>query len=176
MKRNQKLVFISIYCALALVLDYIKSFIPFLNMPLGGSINIALIPIVISSFHLGIKDGAITGFMWWLVSSILGLNPYYISIVQYLLDYVVPSVIMGLSSIFYSNKKLIQMEAGISLMMIIRTLVIICSGALYWEEGIDGIYAWSASATYNIPYSFATLIMLLIVMPILSKSLRKYML
>ena len=72
---------------MALVLDYIKSFIPFLNMPSGGSINIALIPIVICSFHLGYVDAMSCGLLWWLITSVLGLNPYYINLSQYIVDY-----------------------------------------------------------------------------------------
>lgn len=174
MKKNQRLVFISIYCALAIVLDYIKSFIPFLNMPAGGSINIALIPIVVSSFHLGILDGIFTGLLWWLVSSVLGLNPYYISFMQYVVDYIVPSSIVGISSLFYKKKRFLEIELGILLMMIIRTFCLVLSGAIFWPDAVasGSIEAWSMSLVYNLPYSFATLIMLLIVIPIVLRSIK----
>ena len=125
MKKNQRIVFISIYCALALVLDYIKAFIPFLNMPSGGSINIALIPVALSSFHLGTTEGMSVGFLWWLVSSILGLNPYYINIYQYVVDYVLPSVIIGASALFYSKKNIYEIEIGLIVMMLIRTFLLV---------------------------------------------------
>ena len=178
MKKNQRIVFISIYCALALVLDYIKSFIPFLNMPSGGSINIALIPIVVCSFHLGYFNGIICGLLWWLVTSVLGLNPYFISISQYIVDYVIPSGIVGISSIFYSKKNLYEIEIGIFLMMFIRTICLLISGAIFWPSGVAAgtLQAWSASAIYNLPYSFATLIMLEIIIPIIIKRLKKHML
>lgn len=178
MKKNQRLVFISIYCALALVLDYIKMFIPFLNMPSGGSINIALIPIVICSFHLGILDGIIAGLLWWLVSSVLGLNPYYISIMQYAVDYIIPSCIVGISSIFYKKKSFIEIEFGILMMMIIRTFCLVLSGAIFWPEGIasGSVEAWSMSLVYNLPYSLATLIMLLIIVPIVLRSIKRIVL
>ena len=177
MNKTKKIVFISIYVSLALVLDYIKSFIPFLNMASGGSINIALIPIVLCSFHLGVTKGALAGLLWWLVSSILGLNPYYLNIFQYLLDYVIPSFIIGMCSLFYKKKNIFEIEIGITLMMIIRTLAIIISGAVYWSEAsVNSFAAWSVSLIYNLPYSIATLIMLLIVIPLLIKSLRKVML
>lgn len=178
MKKNQRLVFISIYCALALVLDYIKAFIPFLNMPSGGSINIALIPIVICSFHLGTSSGMLCGLLWWLVSSLLGLNPYYISISQYTIDYIVPSIVVGISSLFYKNKNLFEIEFGIALMMIIRTFCLVLSGAIFWPEGIasGSIQAWMMSLAYNLPYSIATLIMLLVLVPIVLRSIKKIML
>ena len=178
MKKNQRLVFISIYCALALVLDYIKAFIPFLNMPSGGSINIALIPIAICSFHLGIFNGMFAGLLWWLVSSILGLNPYYISITQYVIDYIVPSIIVGISSIFYSKKNFFEIEVGLIFMMIVRTFCLILSGAIFWPQDIaaNSVEAWTMSVAYNLPYSLATLIMLLIIIPVILKSIKKIML
>ena len=39
-KNLKKMIMITIYVALALVLDFVKEMIPFLNMPQGGSINI----------------------------------------------------------------------------------------------------------------------------------------
>lgn len=178
MNKNRKLVLVSIYCALALVLDYIKSFIPFLNMPSGGSINIALIPIVICSFHMGVLYGMGTGILWWLISSVLGLNPYYISFMQYVVDYILPSAVVGVSSIFYSKRNVYEVEAGISLMMLIRTFLLVLSGAIFWPDGIasNSIAAWNASLVYNLPYSIGTYIMLLIVIPVALRSLKKYVL
>ena len=176
MKRNQKLVTISIYVSLALVLDYIKAFIPFLNMPAGGSINIALIPIVICSFHLGVVCGIGAGLLWWFISSILGLNPYFISLSQYIVDYIIPSGVIGICSMFYKKKNIFEIELGIILMMIIRTLSLLVSGAIFWPEGVasGSLTAWTASLAYNLPYSIATLIMLLIIIPIIIRSLKKY--
>ena len=176
MKRIQRLVFISIYVALALVLDYIKSFIPFLNMPSGGSINIALIPVVICSFHLETANGIYCGLLWWLISSLLGLNPYYISIGQYIIDYVLPSGIIGISSLFFNNNKTYEIELGIFLMMFVRTLLLIVSGAIFWPDGVasGSTAAWFASCAYNLPYCIATLIMLMIIIPIVLHSLKKY--
>ena len=177
MKRIQKLVFISIFCALAISLDYIKTFIPFLNMPSGGSINIALIPVVICAFYLGPIEGIFCGLLWWLTTSIFGLNPYYISLAQYLVDYVIPSGIIGICSIFYKKKNLLEVELGILIMMIIRTSCLVISGALFWSEASAGsLSAWSASVIYNFPYCLATAIMLMIIVPMILRSLKKYML
>ncbi|MDO5440546.1 MAG: ECF transporter S component [Erysipelotrichaceae bacterium] len=177
MKKTYKLVTISIYVALAIVLDVIKEFIPLLNMPSGGSINIALIPIALCSFHLGIKEGLIVGSLWFIVTCLLGLNKYFISFGQIFFDYIIPSVIVGTSSFLYRKKKLIEIEFGIFITMLIRTLSICISGAYYWCESSEvagSVNAWFFSLTYNLPYSIATLLMLLIVIPILLKSLKKY--
>ena len=178
MNKNRKIILISLYCCLALVLDYIKSFIPFLNMPSGGSINIALIPIVICSFHLGVINGMICGGLWWLISSVLGLNPYYISLIQYIVDYIIPSVAIGACSLFYKNRKVLEAELGIFFVMLIRAFCLVISGAMFWPEGVaaGSTQAWFASIVYNLPYNLATLIMLLMIVPIVLNRLKKYML
>lgn len=175
MNKTRRIVLISIYLASAIVLDYIKTFIPFLNMPNGGSINIALIPIVLCSFQLGVRDGAIAGLLWWLMSSILGLNNWIINIWQYLLDYVIPSVLPGCSSFLYKNKKLSEMELGTFICMFLRTAAIIISGAIYWpgEAASNSVAAWIGSLAYNCPYSLATTVMLMAIIPLISKSFRK---
>ena len=178
MNKTKRISLISLYCALAIVFDYIKSFIPFLNMPSGGSINIALIPIVICSFHLGVLDGILTGILWWLISSVLGLNPYYLNIFQYIVDYILPSAIIGICSLFYKKKNIYEVESGIVFMMLCRTFLLVLSGALFWPDDVaaNSLAAWSASLVYNLPYSIATMIMLVIIIPIVLKSLKRYML
>lgn len=173
MKKTKELVLISTYVALSIVLDVFKSFLPFLNMPSGGSINIALIPIVFCSFHLGVKDGMITGLLWFVLSSMLGLNKYFVSFGQIILDYIIPSIVIGASAIAYKHKDINEIEFGILFTMLIRTLSLCISGAIYWfEEGMarGSKEAWLFSVSYNVPYSFATLIMLLIIIPVLLKT------
>ena len=143
-------------------------------MPSGGSINIALIPIVMCSFYLGIKDGVVAGFIWWLVSSLIGLNNWFINIPQYVVDYVLPSIIPGLSSMFYKKGKIFSIELGIFISMLIRTICLILSGAIFWPDGVasNSIAAWISSIAYNIPYSIATTVMLLIVVPFILKAFK----
>ena len=177
MDKTKRIIFLSISCAMAIVLDYIKAFIPFLNMPSGGSINIALIPIVVCSFCLGMTDGILCGLLWWLVSSVLGLNPYFKSIIQYIVDYVLPSAAVGLCSIFYHKKNIFEIEFGILLMMLVRTILVVISGTYFWTDNVasGSLEALSISLIYNVPYNALTLIMLLIIIPLIIRSLKKYM-
>ena len=170
-KNLRKMVLLAIYVALAIVLDYIKEMLPFLNMPQGGSINIALIPIVFASFHLGSLYGFLAGLLWRAISSIMGLNNYFISIMQYVLDYIVPSSIIGLASILYKKKNNLETILGIIIVMIIRTLSIVLSGAYYWVGDLasGSKEAWIGSLVYNLPYSIATCLMLVLIIPMLLK-------
>ena len=178
MSKNKKLILISVFVCLALVLDYIKSFIPFLNMPSGGSINIALVPIVYIAFYLGYQYGIIAGLLWWLISSLLGLNNYILSIPQYIVDYVLPSGIVGICSLFYKKKTIVEMEIGLFIMMTIRTLLLVISGAYFWPGDLaaGSIAAWTFSLAYNVPYSLVTYFMIALVTPFIVKRTYKHML
>lgn len=165
----KRFVFIALYVALALAIDYIKEMLPFLNMPQGGSINIATIPVVIASFHLGVIDGAITGFLWMLISFPLGLNYPPIGVLEFIGDYFIPSVILGFASIL-GKRGFVRQELGIVLVNVIRSLSILFSGAYFWfpkESSAGSAAAWLNSIQYNLPYLLATSVMLMIVTPIL---------
>ena len=132
MKKTRKIVIISLLCSISVVLDIIKEFIPFLNLPSGGSINISLIPIMVASFALGVKEGILCSFISYLISFALGLNNIFISFPQYTLDYLIPVICVGGCSIFYKNKNIKEMELGIFVSMFLRTASIVISGAYYW--------------------------------------------
>lgn len=178
MKKTRLLVILSCYLSLAVGLDLVKKFIPFLNMPSGGSVNIALIPIIICSFHLGVKYGVLTGFLWFVVSTIIGLNSFFISFAQILFDYIIPSSIIGLASVFYKKKTMLEIELGILFTMLVRTFSICLSGAYFWFDNsttAGSFNAWIGSFVYNLPYSLITTLMLLIVIPLLLKYLKNYL-
>ena len=164
----------AIYVALALALDYFKEMLPFLNMPQGGSVNIALIPVVLASFHLGWLKGLAVAALWWLISSLMGLNSSFVNVIQYLLDYIIPSLVIGLAAIFYKKHTVLELELGIFLTMLVRTLSILISGVYYWPDGVAaGSWpAWLASFSYNLPYSIATCVMLMIVIPLIMSRLK----
>ena len=89
-----------------------------------------------------------------------------------------PSASIGLCSIFYKKKKIYEVEIGIIFSMMIRTFLLVVSGAIFWPSDVaaNSKEAWIASLSYNVPYCFMTMIILLIIIPIIIRSIRKYML
>lgn len=174
--KTREIVFVALFVALAIVLDYVKEMIPFLNMPSGGSVNIALIPVVTAAFVLGWKKGILVGFVWWLLTFVLGMNRWFLNVPQYLLDYIIPSTIVGLSSLFYKRKLAIEAVIGIVFSMLIRTISILVSGAIYWpgDAASGSAAAWMGSLAYNLPYSLVTMVMLAAVVPTVLRAVRKF--
>lgn len=168
--KTKDVVNIGIYVALTLVLDFIKEMIPFLNLPMGGSINIALIPVVIASLHLGVGKGLIVSAFWLVLGTLFGWNGNYLNAMQWSFDYLLPTLVMGFAGIFYKKRTMIGAIAGTTFTMILRTLFIIISGAYFWfpeGEVAGSTVAWIGSFQYNLPYSIATLVVLLVVVPII---------
>lgn len=179
MSKTRRIIIISLFASISVALDIFKEMIPFLNMPSGGSINISLIPLVLASFILDIKGGVLTSLIAFLISTMFGLNDIYISLAQYFFDYILPTLILGFSSIFYKNKKIIEIEFGVAFVMLVRTLSLVISGMFFWfeESVVAGSFgALIGSLAYNVPYCFITLIVLLIITPLLVKSVDKYLL
>lgn len=179
MNKTKQIVLISLFSCISVIFDITKELIPFINMPNGGSINISLIPIICICFLLGTKSGILCAIISFVVSTLLGLNNMYISLPQYIFDYVIPSLCIGFSGIFYKKRNLLSMESGIILCMIIRIVSIVISGAYFWLDSTmvaGSKEAFIFSFLYNSPYSIITLIMLIIVVPIIVKVLNKYLL
>ena len=178
MTKTKKIVIISLLCSISVALDIFTKFIPFLNLPNGGSVNISLMPIMVVSFILGIKEGILCSFLSYLLSFAFGLNNIFLSIPQYTLDYLVPVICVGGCGLFYKNKNVLEMEIGIFISMLLRTTSLVISGAYFWVESTiiaGSIGSYIGSIAYNVPYSFITMIVLMISVPIVVKMVNKYL-
>ena len=102
MKNDQikRIAFMAIYMALYVALKMVGNMIPFLQMPNGGSIELELIPLMIASYHLGWKYGALCGLASFLLTIVLGFPMYFVQPIQIVLDYVLPISIVGMVSLF----------------------------------------------------------------------------
>ena len=184
-KTTKLMVFMAMYAALAIVLDYVKELIPFTSIwANGGSIDIALIPLVFASVHLGWKWGLATGLLEFLLSYVVGATKLYFAAYSpalgFLCDYIIPCVVMGLVSLFMINKNkitsVVSMEIGIVICMAVRIFSQVLSGVYCWVDAASdagSAAAWSFSLSYNLSYGLPTLVMLLIVMPALYMTFRK---
>ena len=170
MNKTRDLIFMSFYAALACVLDYVSAMIPFLQMPQGGSINLAVVPVFAASYHLGWRKGIFTGLLWWLVGFILGGNRWFLNPAQYALDYLIPAAVCGLASIMPKIGKLSNVSTGIVSTMILKYASHLLSGVYFWppEGAVHGsAAAWVYSLGYNFWYNLATLIVSIVIVPLL---------
>lgn len=169
MKKTQivKLALASIFVALATVLSFIKVY----KLPLGGSITLfSMLPIVIIAYALGIKWGLASSFVYSLIQlacgiffdGVLGwgLTPTAL-IGTILLDYILPFTALGLVG-FVSKKGNLALISGTAVVVVIRFLCHLLSGAIIFDIWCEWDSAWLYSVCYNGSYMLPELIITVI--------------
>ena len=152
--RIKNLSYIALYVAMYIVLKYVGNFIPFLNMPNGGSIELELIAVCLASYHLKWKGGVAVAILSWLITIVLGFPMYFVHPLQIVLDYVLPLVFIGLSSLHIHY---INLAPKNQMFVSILRAVLLFAGILL-SFGINAVSVISAimlsGATYAISYYY----------------------
>ena len=142
---TKTMIMISLFAACSVVLSKIK----LIQYPQGGGIDLlSSLPILM----IGILYGPITGMTCGLIAGLIGLmgSAYIIHPAQFLLDYILPTMLLGLSGLFGSNNKK-NIFIGCLLAVILKNIAHILSGCIYFGE-----YAWEGwnpllySVVYNL--------------------------
>ena len=156
------LVFMAMYAALFAVLDvFSNEFIPFLQMPKGGSIGVSTVVLLVCSYHLGWKKAVLSGLISVLVQFVTG-PMYMTNLFGFVLDYLFAFSIYGTASLFPNFG---YFYTGVIITNFLRFASHTIGGVLVWETTLRG------SITYNAPYMIATCIVGMILVPIIVKRL-----
>lgn len=143
---TKTMIVVSLFAACSIVLSKIK----LIQYPQGGGIDLlSSLPILMISLLYGPTIGMTCG----LITGILGLmgSAYIIHPAQFLLDYILPTMLLGLSGLFNcKNKKTIFI--GCLLAVFLKQIAHILSGCIYFAE-----YAWEGwnPLTYSIVYNLS---------------------
>ena len=143
---TKTMIMISLFAACSVVLSKIK----LIQYPQGGGIDLlSSLPILM----IGLLYGHITGMTCGLIAGLIGLmgSAYIIHPAQFLLDYILPTMLLGLSGLFgFNNKK--NIFIGCLLAVILKNIAHILSGCIYFGE-----YAWEGwnPLAYSIVYNLS---------------------
>ena len=158
---------IGVAVALAVVLNFLKLW----RMPQGGSISLEMLPILIVAFRWGAGAGIFSGLAYGLLQLMFGA--YIIHPVQLIMDYPLPYMILGVAGLFSIRKdgvlKPLRMFWAVLVAGILRLIVHILSGVIFFGSyAPEGQNVWIYSTVYNasflIPTTIVTYIVVLIVM------------
>ena len=143
---TKTMIMISLFAACSVVLSKIK----LIQYPQGGGIDLlSSLPILM----IGVLYGPITGMTCGLIAGLIGLmgSAYIIHPAQFLLDYILPTMLLGLSGLFGSNNKK-NIFIGCLLAVILKNIAHILSGCIYFGE-----YAWEGwnPLAYSIVYNLS---------------------
>lgn len=137
---------IAIVAAIAFVLDYIQGAYTDLLFPNllgnGGSIGIAMLPIIILSLRRGIVPGLLCGVIVGCLDLMDGFWTYsdewYKALIQVLMDYVIAYTAVGMAGLMFKKVK------GDGAILFVVLACVIAGLSKYGVHVICGIFFWPA--------------------------------
>ena len=168
----------AILLALAIVLNYLSKVV-FANMPNGGSVSLAMFPILFFAHRWGLGQGLLIGFAYGLLDMLLG-GGYAWGWQSILLDYLVAYTALGLGGVF--KGKSWGIFPGIVLGCLARFLVHYISGITLYRilepTEISGFGVFTNphvySLVYNGVYMVPNTLIALVIAGILLVPMKKY--
>ena len=153
-----------VFCAMAMALAMVTSYIKFASLPYGGSITLfSMLFIALIGYFYGPKAGLLTGVAYGVLQLVTG--PYIYAPLQVLLDYPLAFGALGLSGFFCKKKH--GLIIGYIVGVLGRYLCHVISGyvffAAYAPEGMNPlIYTLGYNLTYILPEMIVTVVLLFI--------------
>ena len=140
-----------VFCAVAIALAYIASYIKLVHLPFGGSITLfSMLFIVLVGNWYGTAVGLLVGFAYGLLQFLQ--NPYVLSLLQVCLDYLFAFAALGLSGVFCNKKH--GLIKGYILGVAARGFFSSLAGYAFWMEYMPENFPKSISMLYPVVYNF----------------------
>ena len=162
-----------VFCAVALALAYLTSYIKLFEMPWGGSVTLfSMLFASLAGYFYGPATGILTGAAYGILQLII--EPYIYFPIQVLVDYPLAFGALGLSGFFCNAKH--GLIKGYVAGILGRYVFAVLSGWLFF-----GAYAWEGwdplpySLVYNGIYIFAEgiLTVIILLIPAVSKGIKR---
>ncbi|MCR5090243.1 MAG: energy-coupled thiamine transporter ThiT [Oscillospiraceae bacterium] len=165
----------AVFVALAQILSYIKLF----ELPQGGSVTVAMLPIFIYCARWGFGPGILASFVYSVLQLLLD-GAYAWGWQSMLGDYIVAFTVLGLAGLFHNQRY--GLFIGTLVGSLARFLVHYLVGVLVWGEympesffGMTMTTPWFYSFLYNGSYMLIDMVLCLVVGALLFKPLEKYL-
>lgn len=143
------------YCAMAVALAYVTSFIKPFELPYGGSVTLlSMLFIVLVGNWYGVKTGVLVGLAYGVLQFLQ--EPYFLSLFQVCCDYVLAFAALGLSGLFRKRKN--GLLIGYIVAVLARGFFHSLGGYLYWMDYMPENFPQSLRALYPIIYNYSYLL------------------
>lgn len=141
-----------VYCAAAIALGFLASYIRIFKMPWGGSVTMcSMLFITLIGYWYGLKTGIMTGLAYGILQFLQ--EPYVLSGFQVCCDYVFAFAALGLSGLFMNSRH--GLVKGYLLGALGRGVFHAVGGYLYWMAYMPDNFPKSLTAVYPILYNYA---------------------
>ena len=151
-----------VFCAMAIALSTVTSFIKFVNLPYGGSVTLfSMLFVSLTGYFYGPKTGLMAGVAYGILQLITG--PYIYAPLQVLLDYPLAFGALGLSGFFHKKKH--GLVTGYVIGVTGRYLFHVISGYVFFAEYAPEamnplLYTLGYNLTYILPELILTALLL----------------
>lgn len=143
------------YCAMAVALAYVTSFIKPFELPYGKSVTLlSMLFIVLVGNWYGVKTGVLVGFAYGVLQFLQ--EPYFLSLFQVCCDYVLAFAALGLSGLFRKRKN--GLLIGYIAAVLARGFFHSLGGYLYWMDYMPENFPQSLRTLYPIIYNYSYLL------------------
>ena len=165
-----------VFCAAAMALAFITSYIKIWNMPWGGSVTLcSMLFIVLVGNWYGPKTGVLVGLVYGILQFIQ--EPYVLSFFQVCCDYILAFAALGVAGFFAKSKN--GLIKGYIAAVIARGAFHALGGYLYWMDYMPENFPKALSSVYPILYNYSYLLaegvitVIIICIPAVAKGLNR---
>lgn len=134
--------FSAIMVSLSAVLELLFKFVIILDMPSGGGVSIAMLPVIIASIVCGVKYGLVAGIGYGLINYLI--DGYGFSLWSFIFDYILAYMSVAVAGLFRKqilNGKKAYLAVAFVCVFIVRW---ICNGL----SGMINAQAWGYDAEF----------------------------
>ena len=143
------------YCAMAVALAYVTSFIKVFKLPYGGSVTLlSMLFIVLVANWYGVKTGMLVGFAYGILQFLQ--EPYFLTLFQVCCDYVLAFAALGLAGLFRGKKS--SLLIGYLVAVLARGAFHSLGGYLYWMDYMPENFPQALRSLYPIIYNYSYLL------------------
>ena len=165
-----------VFCAMAMALAFITSYLKLFNMPWGGSVTLcSMLFIVLVANWYGPKTGVLVGLAYGILQFIQ--EPYVLSLFQVCCDYILAFAALGVAGFFAKSKH--GLLKGYIAAVIARGAFHALGGYLYWMDYMPDNFPKALTSVYPIVYNYSYLLaegiitVIIISIPAVSKALNR---
>ena len=165
-----------VFCAAALALAYLTSYIKLFEMPWGGSVTLfSMLFVVLIGNWYGSKTGLLVGLAYGIIQFIQ--EPYVLSFFQVCCDYILAFAALGVAGFFARSKY--GLVKGYIIAVIARGVFHALGGYLYWMDYMPDNFQKAQAILNTILYNYSYLLVegvitvIVISIPAVSKALAR---
>ena len=155
--------------ALAIALAAVLGFVKVFEMPLGGSISLEMVPLILLAVRQGWKVGILAGLAYGFLSLLIPPT-FIVHPVQLVFDYPAAFAVLGFTGFFHPTVR--GAILGSIVAVVARFVSHFVSGVAFFASyAPEGWNPYVYSVAYNAAYLVPSLIIVLVVVPVLLRAL-----